>query len=77
MYLLAAERGFARAQAVVGFCYDTGRGVPEDDIAAYAWYILASVQGSETANYYREVLVSLLTPEQLTEAQNLAPTLIK
>ena len=44
-YRLAAEAGDAEAQFDLGFMYDTGRGVPQDDAEAVRWYRLAADQG--------------------------------
>ena len=46
-----AERGNARAQAMVGFMYATGQGVPQSYDAAGYWYRLAAEQGDVTAQY--------------------------
>lgn len=46
-----AERGDANAQALLGFMYEHGRGVPQDyGLAAY-WYMCAATQGHATAQY--------------------------
>ena len=41
----AAERGEPRAQTQVGFMYETGRGLPQDYMAAVYWYRRAADQG--------------------------------
>jgi TPR repeat protein len=46
-----AERGDARAQAMLGFMYATGQGVPQNYEAASYWYRLAAEQGDSTAQY--------------------------
>ncbi|MFB9263557.1 tetratricopeptide repeat protein [Bradyrhizobium erythrophlei] len=46
-----AERGYARAQAMVGFMYATGQGLPQAYDAASYWYRLAAEQGDTTAQY--------------------------
>jgi TPR repeat protein len=46
-----AERGNARAQAMLGFMYATGQGVPQAYEAATYWYRLAAEQGDTTAQY--------------------------
>ncbi|WP_426418706.1 tetratricopeptide repeat protein [Bradyrhizobium genosp. A] len=46
-----AERGNARAQAMVGFMYATGQGLPQANDAAGYWYRLAAEQGDTTAQY--------------------------
>ena len=44
-----AARGNARAQAMLGFLYETGQGVPQAyDVASY-WYGRAADQGDSTA----------------------------
>jgi len=40
-----AERGNASAQAVIGWMYRAGKGVPEDDTKAVHWYRKAAEQG--------------------------------
>jgi len=46
-----AEHGNAGAQALVGFMYANGRGVPQGYDAATYWYRLAAEQGDTTAQY--------------------------
>ena len=46
-----ARVGDARAQNFLGFMYDNGEGVLEDDVEAVRWYRLASEQGSAKAQY--------------------------
>jgi TPR repeat protein len=41
----AAERGDPQAQTQVGFMYETGRGLPQDYMAAVYWYRRAAEQG--------------------------------
>lgn len=45
LYRIAAEQGDARAQNVLGYLYDSGRGVPQDYTEAVKWYRLAADQG--------------------------------
>jgi TPR repeat protein len=46
-----AERGNASAQAMLGFMYETGQGVPQAYDAAAYWYQLSAEQGNTTAQY--------------------------
>ena len=46
-----AEQGLAFAQSNLGFMYDNGEGVPENDAEAVRWYQLAAEQGNESAQY--------------------------
>jgi hypothetical protein len=47
----AAERGDPRAQTMIGFMYETGRGLPQDYMLAVAWYQRAAQQGYPRAQY--------------------------
>ncbi len=71
----AAEAGSGPAQASLGHCYETGTGVAKDYVAAYKWYNLAAAHGDEKAveNQMNVAkMETLLTPEQVTEAQRQA-----
>ena len=46
-----AEQGDVDAQYNLGWMYDNGRGVPEDDKEAVKWYRLAADQGYADAQY--------------------------
>ena len=47
-----AEQGDANAQSNLGWMYDNGFGVLEDDIEAVKWYRLAAEQGEASAQFY-------------------------
>lgn len=47
----AAVAGDARAQALLGFLYEYGRGVPQDFAMAAGWYGCSADQGDATAQY--------------------------
>jgi TPR repeat protein len=51
LLLPLAERENAHAQAMVGFMYATGQGLPQALDAASYWYRLAAEQGDTTAQY--------------------------
>ena len=46
-----AERGDPRAQAILGFIYANGRGVPQNQVEAAIWYRRAADQGNPTGQY--------------------------
>jgi len=46
-----AQRGDAQAQALLGFMYEYGRGVPQDFVIAAHWYRCAAEQGQPSAQY--------------------------
>ena len=46
-----AERGQAEAQALLGYMYEHGSGVPQDQVIAAHWYLSAAEQGHAGAQY--------------------------
>jgi len=52
----AAERGNARAQAILGFMYEHGRGVPQDFRRAAKWYYRAAEQGEPHGQHFLGLL---------------------
>ena len=51
-----AGQGNAVAQFSLGFMYDTGQGVTQDDSEAVTWYRKAAAQGHANAQYNIGVL---------------------
>jgi TPR repeat protein len=47
-----AERGDAEAQAVLGFMYEYGRGVPQNVVVAVHWYVCAAEQGNPAGQFH-------------------------
>ena len=47
----AAEQGDAKAQSSLGFMYDKGEGIPEDDQEAVRWYRKAAEQGDAKGQF--------------------------
>ena len=68
----AAEQGDATGMTGLGVAYFIGQGVPEDFVEAYKWINLAVSKGVTNGIIVRDQLRSLLTPEQIAEAQRLA-----
>lgn len=73
-----ANQGNPRAQFFLGFMYDFGKGVPEDEIRAYAWYSIAAARGNELvdvqkAEHNKKLIAESMTREQRARAQALAP----
>jgi hypothetical protein len=71
-YRLAADQGNAYAQYLLGFMYKDGYGVPQNYVQAYHWVSLADASGYTAAEGLRDVLLKLMTPDQIAEAQRLA-----
>jgi TPR repeat protein len=71
----AADSGCVSAQMSLATCYQKGSGVPKDPVQAYKWFALAASQDDERGADLRVDLAkleSVLTPEQVAEAQRLA-----
>ena len=61
-----ALRGDAHAQAVLGFMYANGRGVPQSYDVAVDWYLRSAEQGDATGQY----LLGLMYDKGFGVAQN-------
>jgi hypothetical protein len=72
----AAEQGNARAQYSLGLMCAKGQGVPQNYVRAYAWVNLATVELPELAEG-RNIILKLMTPQQIEEAQELSVKLQK
>jgi len=71
----AAQKGVAAAQDRLGACYEKGQGVPKDYVRAYKWFAIAAGQDDAHALDIKVSLArleSLLSKDQLTEAQRMA-----
>ena len=72
-YRLAASRGHGMAQFNIGLMHAKGEGVPPDLVVAYVWFNLSAAQGGIAGGQAnRDMVASLMTPDQLAEAQRLA-----
>ena len=78
-YEMAACKGNAKAQFNLGELYASGRGVPQDYVLVYMWFILAASHypASEMADRNNVTIkineISLkMVPEEIAEAQRLA-----
>jgi hypothetical protein len=52
--------------------YANGYGVPEDDVAAYAWFSVAAAAGDDMARAFRDSTKRALTPSQVEKGQVMA-----
>jgi uncharacterized protein len=69
---MAANQGLAEAQHNMGHYYYNGVAVSQDFIQAHMWYNLAAAQGEDGAKKDRDLLTSMMTTQQIAEAQKLA-----
>jgi len=65
----AAQQGHAKAQSTLGEMYNSGIAIKVDVERAYLWFNLAAAQGIESAASARDIVVKLLTPNQIAELQ--------
>lgn len=68
----AAEQGLPEAQYNLGQMYNSGTCVPMDYVQAAKWFNLAAMQGDEDAKKAYSKLADIMSPEKLSQAQNLA-----
>ena len=68
----AAVQGEASAQSNLGLGYANGAGVAKDIVLAYAWFNIAAAGGDTGALKNRGIAESLLSGNQLAEAQRLS-----
>ena len=71
-YKKAAEQGSTFAQTSLGLMYYYGEGVAQNYKLAYLWENIAAAQGVNDAIRNRDIIAKKLTPQQLSEAQDLA-----
>ncbi len=62
----------AEAQNNLAACYANGQGVPRDFVQAYKWFTISLANGNTYSARYRDQLATMMTPDQLAEAQRLA-----
>jgi peptidoglycan hydrolase-like protein with peptidoglycan-binding domain len=68
----SADAGNSLAQFMMGRLYAEGRGVVEDNMAAYMWYDLAASSGNSHAIAARDSVAAQLDADELDRAQELA-----
>lgn len=77
-YRKAAEQGDALAQFHLGQMYESGKGIPQNYVLAYAWLSVAVANeiseptDHELAIQLRDEVGQKLPPHALSEAQQLA-----
>lgn len=67
-----ADQGDADCQYVLAHAYENGLGVPQDNVQAFLWLILASRGGNDRAREHRQWLRERITAKQAGAAGELA-----
>ena len=76
-YNLSSEQGHALAQYNLGRLYYLGNGVKENMVYAHMWVNLASLNGFEMVEKINELLIEIMSPSQIQEAQKLIIECVK
>ena len=71
-YRKAAEQGNVGGQTNLGAMLLMGESVSQDKVQAYAWLHIAAEQGNQGAKFYKKVATEVMTPEDISRAQQLA-----
>ncbi len=71
LYTQAADQSNADAQYVLGALHIRGHGVGKDLVRAHMWLSLAAMRGLKEARKRRAEIESLMTAEQIAEAEKL------
>jgi TPR repeat protein len=70
-FKLSADQGVAPAQYSLGLMYYKGHGV-QDYVRAHMWWNIAASQGEEGAAENRDIVAMVMTPADISKAQDLA-----
>lgn len=73
--LNAAKRGDTAAQLEIAILYEYGFNMPDNEVYALAWYILAA-DGSAKAVAHRDRLMAKLSAQQVERAKIMSKTLV-
>ena len=71
-FTLSAEQEDAYAQYSLGYMYENGRGVIQDNVRAHMWYNIAASQGYKYATKHRDKIAGKMTRADISTAQKLA-----
>ncbi|GEP56173.1 hypothetical protein RSO01_33390 [Reyranella soli] len=69
---MGADRGDPACQSMLGLLYFRGQGVPQDYVLAHKWLNLAASAAEPDAVGWRDQIASMMTSQQIAEAQRLA-----
>jgi len=72
----AATSGDIKSQLMTGTMYFNGEATEKDNIRAYAWIFLSSQSGLTRAINALDKLTAIMTPKEIMQAKDLAPSLI-
>ena len=67
-----AEQGNAKAQSVLGAMYRRGQGVSRSPVRPYLWFSRAAARGDAKAKAELREVSQTMTPEELSQAREMA-----
>jgi TPR repeat protein len=67
-----AEAGDADVQYILGFMYQFGEGVLQDNVTAHMWYNIGAANGNELGGTNRDSIAEGMTPSEISKAQQMA-----
>jgi TPR repeat protein len=67
-----AEQGNAKAQTVLGTMYRRGEGVSRNSLRAFLWFSRAAARGDVRAKTELRGLSQVMSPEELSQARDMA-----
>lgn len=73
----AADQGDPDASNNIGIMHQSGQGVEKSYVNAYAWFSVAVTNGNKLAQEHKGLVVKEMTPEQISEAEELVKKMIK
>ena len=67
-----AEAGYANAQSNLGYMYENGQGVLQDDVTAHMWYNIGAANGNKLSGIKRDNVAEDMTRQAIEQAQAMA-----
>lgn len=72
LYRIAAQKGVANAQIMLGLAYCTGKGVSRDAVQGYKWLLIAAKSGDKLAAKAVKINSEGMAASQIDKAERLA-----
>ena len=76
-FVVSAEQRNAGAQYDLGVIHYEGEGTPHDYKKAHMWWNIAAANGNEEAKSNRDKVAEMMTPADISEAQQMASDWMK
>ena len=70
-YAQAAQQGLPAAQHKLAMMYEHGKGVPQDNMTACKWYLLASKNGHEPSSQRLNAMTRQMSQAQIQQIEQM------